>query len=88
VADIGVGAVGGIKTVAAFDEVFELDLQDGEIADACTYVGELAVDQARHMRAWDVAVVAEIDDAADLGQGEACCLCGSNKFNRVSVDSS
>ncbi len=41
-------------------------LQDGEIADSCTYVGELAVGQARHMRAWDVAVVAEIDDAADL----------------------
>jgi len=25
--------------------------QDGEIADACTYVGELCVDQARHMLA-------------------------------------
>ena len=62
VADIGVGAVVGIEAVAAFDETVEFCLEQGEVPDACTHVGELAVDQYRHMRAGDVAVVAEIDD--------------------------
>ncbi|CCH75632.1 hypothetical protein BN11_860002 [Nostocoides australiense Ben110] len=79
VADIGVGAVVGIEAVAAFDETVEFCLEQGEVPDACTHVGELAVDQYRHMRAGDVAVVAEIDDGAYLGEREACCLGGLNE---------
>jgi len=33
-ADIGVGAVGGIKALAALDESLEFEFQHGEIADA------------------------------------------------------
>ncbi len=76
VADIGVGAVGGIKPLAACDEYVEFCLQRGEVPDACLHIGELALDQRRHMSTRDVAVVAEPDDAADLGEREACCLCG------------
>ncbi|GAB3668702.1 hypothetical protein GCM10027596_39910 [Nocardioides korecus] len=70
VADVGVGAVGGIKAAAACDETFEFCFERGEVPDACTHVRELGVDEGRDMCAGDVAVVAEVDDAADLGKGE------------------
>ncbi len=78
-ADVGVGAVGGIEVVAAFDENVEFCFERGEVPDACANVGELAADQGHHMSTGDVADVAEVDDAADLGEGEACRLCGLNE---------
>ncbi len=54
--------------VAAFDENVEFGFEGGEVPDACTHVGELAADQGRHMSTGDVADVAEVDDAADLGE--------------------
>ena len=77
--DIGVGAVGGIKAMAALDENVEFCFERGEVPDAPTHVVEFVVDQGRDMSTGDVAVVAETDSAADLGEREACCLCGLNE---------
>ncbi len=41
-ADIGVGAVGWIKVVAAFDENVEFCFERGEVPDACAHIGALA----------------------------------------------
>jgi len=71
VADVRITAVGWIQPLAAVEELLEFCLQDGEFTHAPTYVGELGVDQLRYMRARDVAVVAEIDDAADFDEGTA-----------------
>lgn len=76
VADIGVGAVVGIQVVAALDEHVEFCLEQGEVPDARAHIFKLAADQGCHVSAGDVAVVAEIDDGADLGERESCCLGG------------
>ena len=77
-ADVDVGAVGGIEAVAAIDENVEFCFERDEVRDACAHVVEFVVDQGRDVSTGDVAVVAETDDAGNLGQGEACCLAGLN----------
>ena len=56
VADIGVGAVCGIKAMAACDENVEFCFERGQVLDACAHVDELVVDQCRDMSTGDVAV--------------------------------
>jgi hypothetical protein len=79
VADIGVGAVGGSRRgPRSMRPLSSASRMVRSLMRARTSASFVSIRLATCLQ-WDVAVVAEIDDAADLGQGEACCLCGSNK---------
>lgn len=74
VADVGIGTVARIEALTAGDEMFELGCQCVELASATPNVFEFGVQQLCHVPARHDAVVAEIDDAADLPEREPGCL--------------
>ena len=69
-ADVVVGAVGGVESVAVFGQCFELDLQGGEVPHSCADVRELGFQERGDVPAGHAPLVAKVDDAADLGEGE------------------
>lgn len=74
VADIGVGAVGWVELVAAFDELVEFVFERGELSAALLDIAEFGLEEIVDVGAWGGAVVSDVDDAADLGEGEPCGL--------------
>ena len=70
-ADVAVGTVRGVEVVAALDELCQFRLEGGELGPSRTNGVELGVQHAGHVGTRAVAVVAKVDDAADLDQRQA-----------------
>ena len=68
--DVRLGAIGWIENATALSEGPEVVAQLVELFDATLYFGELAVDDLVDTSAWSLAIVADCDDIADLGQSE------------------
>ena len=90
VADLAGGAIGGIELAAALEELGEFCFERSELASAFADLAELGLEERVDVAAWGGAVVADVDDAGDLGEGQAGCLCVADEAepgdSRVVVD--
>lgn len=81
--DIAVVTVGGVEVVAAIDKVLEFAFEFGELLSPLAYFGELGFEECLDVGAWRDAVVADVGDAADFGQGEPGCLRGADESEPI-----
>ena len=78
-ADVAVVAVSRIEMAAPLDEVLDLVLEHGELPASFAHFSQLGFEERHHVGAWSDAVVADVGDAVDFGQGEPGRLRGANE---------
>lgn len=83
VTDRGVGAVARVEALTAPQEMLELGVQTVELPLPSADHLELGTKQVCDMSTGHLAVVAEIDDAPDLGEGEPGRLCAPDEGQAV-----
>jgi len=80
VTDLGAGAVSGIKLVAAAEQGVELGFEGLELLLSGVDIVQLGGEQRADVGAGGVAVVAELEDGGDLGEGEPCPLAAADEL--------
>ena len=70
VADVAVAAVGRVQALAAIAELDEFLLEGCQFGHATPDLGEPVVDEVRDVVAGDHAPVAQVENTADLDEGE------------------
>ena len=81
--DAGGGAVGRIEGLAALAECSEVGAERFEFGDAVGQRGGVLVDEREHVGARGLAAFTELDDLADLAQGESDGLRGAGERESV-----
>lgn len=84
-ADVVDGAVCGIERSASMNELSQFGTQCGESIEALLNVGEFGIEELVDVAARCGAVIAEPDDAGDLGEGETSGLGVANEIESVPV---
>lgn len=84
-ADVVDGAVFRVQRSAPTDELLQFGTQHSELGDAFLDVDEFGVEKFVDMTAWGGAVVAEADNAGDLGECEPSGLGVADEVEAIAV---
>ena len=80
-ADLVWAACVGVRVRGVVPEVGDGAVQGGELGDLLLDLGQARVEEVSHVLAGRVAAVADVEDLADLGEGEACGLATVNEVD-------
>ena len=68
--DIAFATCGRVKPAAVLDEIVEFAMERGELFDVYFHVEQFGVEEFGHMAAGRGALVAKVNDAGNLVEGE------------------